>query len=235
MKIKKYIILLIGVLSLFICLEKVDAAGCSSKELSALKKEARLLEFSYEFNDNYNDHHIYPMYVSVDNMNEKFYIIDSNKEEFTFYKSPKISLGTYKNGESITYKIYASKKTNCYTKLLYSKNYDLPHYNDYSTLSECKENKDFPLCNRWYEGKITSEEEFREELKKYQEEKNKKETNEEQEEKQNILVSIINYYKNHLLVMISLTLILVGLISYFVYVYIIKRRKERIKIKLSGE
>ncbi len=246
MSFNKKMLLVFAAFIVFLSFDAVKAENdgvCSSSELSALKKEARQIEFSYTFDDTPNSYRRYDMTIGVNNFNDKFYIEDDAGAEYYYVdyqeEDNKYNLGTYANGQQVTFKVYASNETDCTAKLLYTKKYKLPHYNDYSKNEECrkKENKDFEYCDKWFEYRIDSDEEFMTALKEYQEKGTHKSENEEEEQKEDktLIAKIGDWYKSNLIIAIPLTLVIVVAIVALVYFVIKKIKDSKKKVKIDLE
>ncbi len=226
--------------------EEDDIDGiCSSEELTRLKREARQIEFSHTFDNEPSGYRVYYMFVSVNNFDEKFYIEDQDEKRFYYMPnedgeedSSSYYLGMYLNGRGLTFKIYASDATDCTSQLLYTKKYQLPHYNDYSTREECKlkENKDFELCDIYYGGRVENDEEFETALKEYQAEKAKQEVKPKEEKKEESWQEkFIKLYTDNLAISILITIGVVILIIWIIYIIIKKIKNQKNKIKIDLE
>lgn len=164
MKNKKiYIILLFIFTIMFI--PQVNAVDiCNETRYNDLKRKASKAKIEWEFKKDKDNTHYF--LVTIDNVDEDLIVINNNLVYEP--KNGKITLFDYfSGGKTYQIKFYGGYETTCVEEFLLNKNVKIPKYNVYSEMDECKDNKDFPLCDEWYEKEIKDEEDFYKQLKEY--------------------------------------------------------------------
>lgn len=160
---KKYLILIMSLVSYFAFASSVDAELCDREHISQLKELANQVEVSYEYID-YSDeilsgsegeYLINTYLITVNIISDELYIIHDNREYY--YNQD--------NGGVVTFAVDSgfvnlSIHSNfCGGYKLKSETINLPKFNIYSYRSECKELEEYDLkvCDPWYQGTITDE------------------------------------------------------------------------------
>ena len=181
----------------FLTFIKVDAATCSVQEMNELKQLATNIKFNYELysEEGYRDNYFFNVYAV--NFLDKFFIIFSEGDMYTYSKDLDINgaryLDVFSAGNDLKFYIYASAETNCANRQVAVKEVSLPYFNSYSLREECKGIEEFSLCQRYYNGNIKSEEYFLEQVQKYKKNGNSSNGN------KNILDYIVDFISNNLI------------------------------------
>ena len=223
---KKNILLLIVAFIFTFCFVTEVDAYCSTKKHNALKALAYKAELNYELKFDENHNHYFD--ITVNNVDKDLLIFFNGTiyepKDGTVYLSTRLTGG-------LTYeiKLYGGYDTSCVEEYLYTKKITVPTYNKYSERDECIEYEEFQLCNKWYSGYISGEDEFLERLNDYILTLEKTEKEEVPVKEKNTFEKIIDFYVEHLIITLPITIIIVLLIVYKVVVKII-RRKRRIKL-----
>ncbi len=227
---KKNKLLIFVSLLLFFMSTKVDAL-CTSKELSKLKVEAFEANIVYDlkFDKNHNSYFNINIYNVSKNVmvifNSNTYLPDSNGQ---------IKLETaLQGGDTYEFKFYGGYDTKCAEEFIYLKRVNIPKYNSYSENEQCIEYEEFPLCNKWYQGDIPNIEFFNSKLEAYIASLKKEEPpKEEIVIEKSIMDKIIDFYVDHIIICLPITIIIcLGLIVFVVRK--ISRRRKRIKLEFD--
>lgn len=232
MRRKIFRICIIVLLSLFMLSYTKVKAECSTEEKDKLAELANNIKFNYELN-NASSSSKKTFTVTMSNLLEGIYA------EYTpfIYRYEKDSVspgvetldGDFEDNKSYKVNFYGDSSS-CKDEFLITKTIDIPKYNTYSEREECKGIEDFKLCNMWYEGSISSEKYFKEEVEKYKKSLSKAVKKKETEKKESLLVKLKNIYFNNIYLSIVLT-ILVLIIIIVIIIKIRKKRKKRIRIE----
>ena len=222
---KRKILLIVSILFVFTLSLKVNAL-CTSKRYSNLKMIAYKAEVSYELK--FDENHNYYFLLTVNNVDDNILVVF---EGATYEpKNGVVNIASrLPGGQTYEVKLYGGYETDCVEEYLYTKNITVPKYNRLSERDECIEYEEFYLCNKWYSGNITDDESFENELDAYIKSLNKDEKEEKPTETKNLFEKIIDFYKDHLIITLPITILIIGFIGYKVVVKIIRRRK-RIKL-----
>ena len=202
---------------------------CTSKALDDLKAKAFTTTLSYELHKTDDGNHYYE--VIITNLNENIIakvegvVINGGKpgERYSLEKY-------YLDGHVVVVELYGGAKTACPDQKLTSKRLTLPKYNPYSEREECIEYEEFPMCNPWYKGEIRGDYYFEKELQDYKAKLNPKKEVEKIEEK-TIFEKMLDFYEEHIVITVPLTLLIVIGIPTIVIRKIINKKK-RVKIDL---
>ena len=224
---KKNKIALLLIIVTFLFFNRVDAASCTNTIKRELVKEAEKVEIVPYLNEEYNPMHVYKYNVYITNLSENIFIIDSigNRYEYDEFQDENSVFGMYAPGSKITFAIYASINTECNNAKLTSLTINFDYYNDYSTREECKGIEEFSLCKRNYNGKIESDEWFKQKVEEYKNGNHDVEIEEESEEETNKIKDIIF----HPITITIFSLLLIGVIVLIIY----KLRKNKGKVKIK--
>lgn len=221
MKIKKNVMVLIAfLLVFFISNQNVNAANiCTSSKYDDLKKKTASIEAKWDlkFDDSNNSY----FEITFDNVDDDVMLLFMG----AYYepKNNKIQLDNmFEGGTTYQFKFYAGYDNPCVEEYLYTKSLKVPVYNKYSEMDECKENSEWELCDKWYDGYIQDEEDFRNKLDEYLHSDEKKEV---------IINQKNNETKKKIIIFSSIVLIIVILIICFTKK---KKNKNRKKV-LKGE
>ena len=225
MKREKIIISIIAFISVFLIGIKVEAL-CTSKKFSNLKMTAYKTEVSYELKFD-NNHNAY-FELTVNNVDSSLLV----KFNGQLYKPENgtVKIPSRVSG-GITYeiKLYGGYDTGCKEEYLYTKKITLPKYNKYSEREECIEYEEFVMCNKWYAKEIVNDEAFEEALNEYKNSLIVIEPEKEEEVHKNIIENIIDFYTEHIVITLPITIVICLFVVYKVVVIII-RRKNRVKL-----
>mgnify|MGYP003571466526 CR=1 FL=1 len=219
---KNKIIRLILIAFLFIIFStNVSAYGlCTSKKYSNLKSKAYKTEFSYELKFDENHNHYFE--ITVNNLDKDVILIfngityeaKDNGEPFTIETK-------LEDGLTYEFSLYGGYDTDCVEEFLYKKKLTIPKYNVYSERDECIEYEEFYMCNKWFQGEIPNDEYFKEKLNEYIESITPKKEEIKEEVQKNFYENIINFYTEHLVITLPITIIVLVLIFYKVIISII--------------
>ena len=225
MKREKIIISIIAFISVFLIGIKVEAL-CTSKKFSNLKMIAYKTEVSYELKFD-NNHDAY-FELTVNNVDSSLLV----KFNGQLYKPENgtVKIPSRVSG-GITYeiKLYGGYDTGCKEEYLYTKKITLPKYNKYSEREECIEYEEFAMCNKWYAKEIVNDEAFEEALNEYKNSLIVIEPEKEEKVEKNIIENIIDFYTEHIVITLPITIVICLFVVYKVVVIII-RRKNRVKL-----
>ena len=229
---RKKILVMIFVLMMIMMPMGVKAARipCTTKNFSKLKALTYDIKLSYDLVKNEENQTVFR--ISISNLKEELEVRYGN---ITIEYDPEKTVQeiTTVTGGGFKYEVdvYVAEGLNraCVGEKVATKSVDVPKYNYYSERDECIDYEKFYLCNKWYKGSIPDEQYFLDELDKYI----KKNTEEEppKEEKYNIIDRIIDFYKEHALLSITITVVLAGAIIFVIARKLI-RRKNRIKLDI---
>lgn len=229
---KKLLILLLAVIFLGTT-EQVNAARvvCTKSRLSQLKTLAYQVTANYElhtpdFGEGY-------FTITLSNLSPGI-IGEYGPEEYRYEEGKDFYLmqGAFEGGQTISISFYVDEDMPCVGEFLFEKKVTLPKYNVYSSMSECIEYEEFPLCNKWYQGKIESIDDFKMQLIEYKESLNKKPHNNDKKEEKGIIEKIVDFYNEHIIITGPITFVaVVGLGYYGVRKYINKKKRAKISFK----
>ena len=227
---KKRILLIIFILMMMPVGVKAARIPCTTKNFSKLKALTYDVKLSYDLIKNEDNQTVFR--INIANLKEELEVRYGN---ITINYDPEkpVQEVTTLSGGGFKYMvdIYVTEglERACVGEKLATKSIDVPKYNYYSERDECIDYEKFYLCNKWYKGDIPSEKYFLDELEKYIGKNIEEEP--EKPEKYNIIDRIIDFYKDYPLLAITLTVVIVGAIT-FVIVRNIIRRKNRIKLDI---
>ncbi len=160
---KKKIIFIIFLLMLSIT--KVNAADlCTSAKYSNLKKKAASIKAEWELN--FDESHKAYFTIKLTNV-DKDLLLKQNEIIYTPEDGEITINNMFDGGNTYELKIYGGYETSCVEEYIYTKNIKVPMYNYYSEYKECEENKEFKLCDKYYDGVIENDTEFYEKLNEY--------------------------------------------------------------------
>ena len=228
---KKKILFMIFVLMMIMPLGvKAARIPCTTKNYSKLKSLTYDVKLSYELTKNEENQTVFK--INISNLKEELEVRYGN---ITINYDPEkpVQEITTVTGGGFKYEvdIYVTEALNraCVGEKIATKSVDVPKYNYYSERDECIDYEKFYLCNKWYKGNIENEEYFLDELDKYI--KKNQEEEQDQEEKYNIIDRIIDFYKEHPFISITITVLIAGAIIFVIARKLI-RRKNRIKLDI---
>ena len=216
-------------LLLFLSLSKVNAQQlCTSSNYSKVKKEAYNVNYTYEM-ERSSDNEVY-FQVRVMNLKKSIMLIyDETVYEYSNTGDTFLLPKKFEGGETVEFKIYGSYDSPCTEELMYSKKLKIPKYNIYSEEEECFEYEEFELCNKWYQGTIPNKAYFTEKLEEYKKSITKEEPVKEEKDNHSLINKIIDFYVDNIIITGSITILIIGIVFYFVIRSIIRKRK-RVKI-----
>lgn len=138
---KRYFILVLMIL----LLPNKVMAGCESGESLRIQKLVNNITTSYEYNKE-----VGAFTLTFTNLSDEFVIVDINEEQ-EYTANYELTIPNVKSGNH-TYYIYTSKK-NCFDSEVAVRNINLPYYNKFYDLDECKSiNNKF--CYKWLPNKL---------------------------------------------------------------------------------
>lgn len=157
--------IIIFIFLLMLSFTKVNAADlCTSTKYSNLKRKAASINAEWELN--FDEAHKAYFTVKLTGVDNDLLL----KYNDTFYKpeNGEIVLNNMLDGgTTYGFKIYGGYETSCVEEYVYTKNVKIPKYNYYSETKECKENPEFKLCDRFYDGTIENDTVFHKKLNEY--------------------------------------------------------------------
>jgi hypothetical protein len=227
---RKKIFIIIFILMMMPVGVKAARIPCTTKNFSKLKALTYDVKLSYDLIKNEENQTVFR--INISNLKEELEVRYGN---ITISYDPENSVQeiTTVAGGGFKYEVdlYVTEGLNraCVGEKVATKTVDIPKYNYYSERDECIDYEKFYLCNKWYKGDIKDEKYFLEELEKYIG-KNKEEEP-EKPEKYNIIDRIIDLYKDHPVISITVTVLIAGAIIFVIARKLI-RRKNRIKLDI---
>ena len=227
MKKFKYLILIIF---LMIIPTFVNASNiCTSSKYNKLKALAYKTDVTYELK--FDEKHNAYFEVIVLNMSEDL-ILQYNSVIYEANDSGRITLESrFVGGETYELRFYGGYNNSCVEQYVYSKKVKIPNYNIYSERDECIEYEEFPLCNKYYSGRINSEEDFLDALDLYKKSL-EKEVVDLNEDNRTIFEKLIDYYIENIIITLPITIIIVLVVGYIIVKKIILRKK-RVKVNIE--
>lgn len=222
-KVKKCLLVVISFIFInFLVIEMANARViCSQTELGKLKNIAYQVQLNYEVKKEKTGG-VY-FVIGISNIPEEVevrhggYVFEKSKSGDTIYVEKH-----YDGGETLEFEIYAKYGQPCVGERLYTKRITLPKYNIYSEYEECIEFEDFPMCNKWYSGKIESPNVFYSKLEEYKSSIKQEEVIEEEEVK-------TSFFEDHFVLVIFIIIVLLSPVVYII-IRKIDRRRKRVKL-----
>lgn len=157
---KKYLLLIISLVSYFAFSSNVNAALCDKEHINQLKELANQVEIDYEYivdNDEDGDGEFTTnmYYVGVNLLSSELYITDG-KKKYYYNDSEAGIIKLYYNSGTIEFDIYSNT---CQDLILRTITINLPKFNIFSYRNECEQLKEYDLnvCDPWYQGSIDVE------------------------------------------------------------------------------
>ena len=158
---KKYLLLIISLVSYFAFTSSVDAALCDREHINQLKELANQVEVNYEYIDyseeilggNGGAYATNRYKLTINLIAEDLYLVYNNKEYY--YNQTDNGIVSFSvNSGYVEFTIHT--KT-CAGHKLRTINLTLPKFNTYSYRGECQELEEYELdvCDPWYQGTIT--------------------------------------------------------------------------------
>ena len=140
---KKIVIFL---LALIIPTINVEGFYCKYSDIAKYKGLASNISTYYDYEETGNN---ISFSVTLTNLNENLYIVDTTNNKYYYYKSNELTISGYKPGQTIKYNVYTTD-SNCSEKLLYTIRIILPDYNPYYKDNVCNEVNNYIFCQKWY-------------------------------------------------------------------------------------
>lgn len=227
-RVFKYTLFVFLLLFLFIPKNADARVVCTSGEQNKMKNKAYQVTLNYEF---YKDENGSPYFlIVITNLQEGLEVkVDDVIIKYAEGKEKYELERRYNSLTIVEAEIYAAYGAPCVGQKLYTKRITLPKYNYFSEMEECIEYEEFPLCNKWYQGKIENYSVFLEELEKYIESLKPK-VEEPIIEEKSFFEKIIDFYIDNIIYTGPITAIIVfG--GGFIIVRNIQKKKKRIKIE----
>lgn len=222
---KKRILMIILLLLIPLKINEVSAiviSSCKISVLSELKSVASNINLSYTYEIRNNNAYFK---VTINNLNNKFYIIDNLGNKFYYNNSNngEIITNEYSNIEKIKYSIY-SNIPECMNDLLTTKYINLPTYNIYYTDPLCKGMEDYKICQKWYKQTLDYDE-FVIKVNKYKNvHKELEEVKKETVSTKGLFDILFDVYINYYYIILPIIIIICLSFMY------IKNRKNRFKL-----
>lgn len=188
-------------------------AECSDTEIIRLQKLARNVNVAYMYNKKNNT-----FIATFTNLKKDLVVYDADHEK-SYNVTGELSFSNLFSGRH-AYIIFAKNQT-CFEDELITKYVDLPFYNHYYNLEDCKGIEDYSYCNKWIKNRL-SYDIWKNKIKDYKSrikntiEKKKKSTNYLFE----IYELISKYYMEYYYIILPAIIILFGIII------LIKNRKD---------
>ena len=223
MKYLKYLVLLLLLVPF-----NVNAANiCNASRHNALKAKAYKIDLSYELK--FDEEHNPYFEITVMNMTDELML----KFAGTTYKASETGMfvldDKLEGGNTYKFNFYGGYGNVCVEQFVYSKSIKLPKYNIYSEREECIEYEDFPLCNKWYPKEIGSDNDFLEALEIYKDSLVDNKPIDLDKDDSTFFEKVIDFYLNHIILTLPLTIIIVGGFIYLIIKKIVNKKK-RVKI-----
>jgi len=201
---------------------------CSKKKFNTIRQEASTIKVKYDLV--FDKNHRAFFNVTFTNVSQNLYLkINDNMFEPDENNAIKLTY-MFEGGKKYTFDFYVAQKVTCADNYVTSRDVNMPKYNYYSERDECLEYEEFPLCNTWYKGTISSDEEFLAKLEQYKESLKNKGTTEKPG--RNIFERMQDFYTDNIGITGPITAIIVIAIAIIVVRKIILRRK-RVRIKFD--
>lgn len=204
---KKYLIIIISLVSYFAFVSRVDASLCDREHISQLKELAEHVEIDYEYvvdNDEDGDGEFITnvYYVEVNLLSEELYLND-RKNTYYFTDSENSKLKLYYNSGTVDFDIYSNT---CQDFILRTITINLPKFNIFSYRPECEQLKEYDLnvCNPWYQGDL-GEHSFSRAISKYL---NKPVITEESD----FIDNIIEFLSNYLIYILLIIILMIAIV-----------------------
>lgn len=140
---KKVVIFL---LTLIIPFTNVEGFYCKYSDIAKYKGLASNISSFYDYEENENG---IVFSVTLVNLNENLYIIDTTSNKRYDYKSNELTISGYEPGQTIKYNVYTTNK-NCSEQILYTIRIILPDYNPYYNDTVCEGVSSYLFCQKWY-------------------------------------------------------------------------------------
>lgn len=159
-----FIIFLFVMALLIIPSMKVNAGLCTQKVYDGLAARAKKVTAEWNL---YFDNNKQPYFkVKLGNIDSDLMIIFN---EYNYVPiNGEVEINEYLMGGDIyKFKVYGGYDTDCVEEFLYAKSVKIPKYNSYSEKEECKDNPEWKLCDKFYEGKIENDQDFYDKLNQY--------------------------------------------------------------------
>lgn len=210
----RYKKILLFIMCYFTFTSGVSAAICDNNHIKQLKELAEQVDVSYEYID-YTEEIInnpdgeYPLNsysININLLSEELYINDGYQDYF-YEDSNDGMIDFIVNSGNLKLTVLSNKCKNIKLKII---SLQLPKFNTYSYRNECNELSDYNLdvCDPWYQGTL-NDNYFYNVVNEYL---NKP------EEKEDFLDAIVRFYKEYqLIIIISVLLIVLGIIAFFMY------------------
>lgn len=213
MVVRKYCLLLFVIMSVFLINPlKIDAAICTKSIYAELKEKAADIKMEWKLKFDEKDNHYFE--VKASNVDKDLMLIFGGNVYEPIDGNITISI-PLEGGKNYQFKFYGAYYHPCVEEYVYTKNLDIPKYNIYSKLDECKKYSDWELCDEWYQGEIEDTEDFYEKLEEY---KKKIESGE--------IVPKSKKEEKKITLIILIVIILISIISFLLYKVITKKRKK---------
>lgn len=143
-------------LSFFFYVDNASASVCDYAELARLKLHASNINISYEYKYDSSLDDV-KFSIRFDNLKENIVIEDTNKNTYKYNGQSSIVLNNFDDGNKYKFTIYTDT-TNCINRTLNIVYVNLPKYNSYYNNSICLSNKDYYMCQMWYQHDLTEKE-----------------------------------------------------------------------------
>ncbi len=201
---------------------------CSKKKFNTIRQEASAINLKYDLG--FDQNHIAYFKVTLSNVSPNLYLKfhdamispdENNVIELSYM---------FEGGKKYSFDFYVAQTVTCADTYVTSKVVNMPKYNYYSEREECLEYEEFPLCNTWYKGTISSDAEFLAKLEQYKE--SLKSNGSTENPNRNVFEKAQDFYVDNIGITGPITIIIVIAIAIIVVRKVILR-KQRIKIKID--
>lgn len=206
---KKFLVFYLFLLLLFLIPNTAYGANlCTVSKYDELKERASIIEMKWELK--FDENNIYYFEVSAENVDKDLIL----KFGQVIYepKNGKILVNSLlEGGRTYQFKFYGGYAHSCVEEYVYTKVLEIPKYNKYSEFEICKGHEKWAICDKWYSGSFSDEEDF---YLRFEEYKKKVESGE-------IVVEDEKGSRNYLI------LIFVVVIFVFMFFFMICKKKKR--------
>lgn len=234
---KKSLVLMFICSFLFMHVQAADKCGYSDK--NALQKKASNVSMKYEIKekeimparDDYSAVTKKYFEITIFNITDDFYATlrndVTNKDQIITSSMFKDGIYTFTWEDIVkvanfTLKIFASSSTNCEGELLKTIPLQTPRRNEYASRAVCNEINNFYLCQPFVTFKDVNEDEFTEQVLKFQEGLIDKDGN--KEENKTLIDKVFNFLNKYKWVILGCVIIIIGAGGTYYYVRIKKQR-----------
>lgn len=155
--------LIIIIFALAIMFPSTAKAACSNQQLIRMQKIASNISTSYTYRE-VNGKVVFD--VTITNMTNDVYLYDFINKRNIYYTGKPITIYGYASGLSFNYTV-RSNLIGCKREQISNIYINLPTYNKYYKNALCEGISSFELCNKWYNAKNLSYDDFKSQVEAY--------------------------------------------------------------------